>query len=105
MSHSLYVAAAQVLQGLAVSDEPVLCTGNGDPVRDVLRVAARACGQFAEVEHGRDEARDEADELRALLKRVSDVLAAEPLPTEGGSWAVFAIGHEVRKILGQIERV
>jgi len=74
------------------------------PIRDVLRVAAQACAQFAEVEYESDQARDEADELRELLKRVEKVLTSEPLPTDGGSWAVFELAQQVQQALGQPEQ-
>ena len=99
MTHSLYVAAGHVLRQLVSAEGHVLLNSSMDAMRDVLLVAAHACSHLADVEYDRDQARDEADELRALLEHVEKVLNSEPLPINGGSWAVFELAEQVRLAL------
>jgi hypothetical protein len=104
MAHSLYIAAGHVLHQLASQEGHVLLQDSDEAIRDVLAVAAQACKQFGEVEYERDQASREADALRRLLKHVEEVLASEPLPIDGGSWAVFELLQQVKPTLDRAGR-
>jgi hypothetical protein len=42
-------------------------------------------------------------ELEDLLSRVAEVLGREPLPIDGGSWAVFQLAQKVQRALDDVE--
>jgi hypothetical protein len=102
---SLYVAAAQVLRRLADSGEPLLDEDGDGRIRDVLAVGARACTRLDEVEYERDRALRDVAHLRGVLMEAAEVLAAEPLPTEGGSWPLFELAQMIQGVLAVPERV
>jgi hypothetical protein len=104
---SIYIAAAQVLLRLADSKEPLpLLDEDGDGrIRDVLAVGARACNRLDEAEFERDRALRDAARLRGVLAEASQVLRAEPLPTDGGSWPVFELAQVIQRVLELPDRV
>jgi hypothetical protein len=97
-----YDIAAQVLLGLAVSPERVLHSGaKDDPIRYVLREAAEACERVDQVQADREAALLYAAELQALLGQAVEILEAQPLPLEGGTWDSYMLGHRARRVLKQ----
>jgi hypothetical protein len=42
--------------------------------------------------------------LERLLSRVAQVLGGEPLPIDGGSWAVFELAQQVQRALDDGEQ-
>ena len=102
---SLYIAAAQVLRRLADSREPLLDEDGDGRIRDVLSVGARACTRLDEVEYERDRALRDVARLRGVLAEAAEVLAAEPLPTDGGSWPLFELAQAIQRILDLPDRV
>jgi hypothetical protein len=102
---SLYIAAAQVLRHLADSGEPLLDEDGDGRIRDVLAVGARACMRLNEVEYERDRALRDVARLRGVLTEAADVLAAERLPTDGGSWPLFELAQVIHGVLDLPERV
>ncbi|SRR6266511_1070749 len=102
---SLYIAAAQALRRLADSAEPLLREDGDGGIRDVLAVGARACMRLDEAEYERDRALREAARFRGVLAEVAEVLAAEPLPIDGGSWPVFELAQAVQRVLDLPEQV
>jgi hypothetical protein len=79
------------------------CTTSADPLRLVLRTGAEACERFDEIEGELALALRRAGELEDLLWRIAEVLAAEPLPIDGGSWPVFELAQEVQRALNSAE--
>lgn len=102
---SIYIAAAQVLRRLADSKEPLFGEDGDGRIRDVLAVGARACTRLDEAEFERDRALRVAARLRGVLTEASQVLGAEPLPTDGGSWPVFELAQAIQRVLELPERV
>lgn len=102
---SLYIAAAQVLRRLADSEKPLLDEGGDGGIRDVLAVGARACTRLDEVEYERDRALRDVARLRGVLTEAAEVLAVEPLPTDGGSWPLFELAQVIQSVLDLSERV
>lgn len=98
-----YAACAEVLRTLTAA-EPVVLHGSADPLRLVLRTGAEACERFDEIEGELALALRRVRELEDLLWRIAEVLAAEPLPIDGGSWAVFELAQEVQRALNPAER-
>jgi hypothetical protein len=95
-----YATAAQVLLGLAVSPEPVIHSGTrDDPIRHVLREAAEACERVDQARADREAALLYAAELRSLLDQTVEILEAQPLPLEGGTWGSYMLGHRARRAL------
>jgi hypothetical protein len=99
-----YAACAEVLRTLTAA-EPVVLHGSADPLRLVLRTGAEACERFDKVNRQLAQALRRVAELEDLLSRIAETLAAEPLPIDGGSWAVFELAQEVQRALDQPERV
>lgn len=97
-----YVTAAQVLLGLAVSPERVIRSGaKDDPIRHVFREAAEACERAEDAQADREAALLFAAELRSLLIHAVEILDAQPLPVEGGTWDGYMLSHQARQALRQ----
>jgi hypothetical protein len=97
-----YDTAAQVLLGLAVSPERVIQSGaNDDPIRHVFREAAEACERVDQAQADREAALLYAAELQSLLGQAVEILDAQPLPLEGGTWDSYMLGHQARRALRQ----
>lgn len=94
----LYLMAAETLQTLAVA-EPLELNGSADPLRSVLRTAAKACEQFSDLKRKSILAFARVAELESLLANVAESLEAEPLPVDGGSWAVLRASQDIRRAL------
>jgi hypothetical protein len=58
-----------------------------------------------EAEYERDRALREAARFRGVLAEAAEVLAAEPLPIDGGSWPVFELAQAVQRVLDLPEQV
>jgi hypothetical protein len=99
-----YAACAEVLRTLTAA-EPVVLHGSADPLRLVLRTGAEACERFDKVNRQLAQTLRRVTELEDLLSRVAEALVTEPLPIDGGSWAVFELAQEVQRALDQPERV
>jgi hypothetical protein len=97
-----YTTAAQVLLGLAVSPERIIHSGaKDDPIRHVFREAAEACERVDQARADREAALLYAAELQSLLGQAVDILDAQPLPLEGGTWDSYMLGHRARRALKQ----
>jgi hypothetical protein len=97
-----YNTAAQVLLGLAVSPERVIHSGaQDDPIRHILREAAEACERVDQAQADREAALLYAAELQTLLGQAVEILDAQPLPLEGGTWDSYMLGHRARRALKQ----
>jgi hypothetical protein len=97
-----YSTAAQVLLGLAVSPEPVIHSGTrNDPIRHVFREAAQACERVDQAQADREAVLLYAAELQSLLGQAVEILDAQPLPLEGGTWDSYMLGHQARRALRQ----
>jgi hypothetical protein len=99
-----YAACAEVLRTLTVA-EPVMLRGSADPLRLVLRAGAEACERVGQIDQELTQTLRRVAELEDLLSRAAEVLAAEPLPIDGGSWPVFELAQEVQRILDPPEQV
>ena len=98
-----YVMAGEALR-LLVSGEESLLGCNSASLRSVLRTGAEACEQLDDMSRQLAQALQRNAELEALLSRTAEVLSGEPLPIEGGSWAVFELARELRCSLDQAEQ-
>ncbi len=98
-----YVMAGEALR-LLVSEGTSLLGGNAASLRSVLRTGAEACEQLDDMSRQLAQALERNAELEALLSRAAEVLGREPLPIEGGSWAVFELARELRRSLDQAEQ-
>ncbi len=98
-----YRACAEVLRTLSVA-EPVVLHGSSHPLRLVLRTGAEACERLVEVDQKLTRTLQRNAELEDLLSRVAEVLGREPLPLDGGSWAVFELAQEIQRALDQAEQ-
>jgi hypothetical protein len=91
------------LRTLSVA-EPVALNGSSDPLRLVLRTGAEACERLDEVDQKFTSTLQRNAELEDLLSRVAEVLGREPLPIDGGSWAMFRLAQEVQRALDDVEQ-
>jgi len=98
-----YVMAGEALR-LLVSGEASVLGRNAAPLRAVLRTGAEACEQLHDMNRQLAQALQRNAELEGLLSRAAEVLSREPLPVEGGSWAVFELAQELQRPLDQAER-
>ena len=98
-----YVMAGEALR-LLVSGEESLLGCNAASLRPVLRTGAEACEQLDDMSRQLAQALERNAELEALLSWAAEVLSREPLPIEGGSWAVFELARELRCSLDQGEQ-
>ena len=97
---SRYALTAEVLRMLAGSTKRVVHSGaEGDPIRHVLCTAAEACERVDQAEGERQEALLYAAELWCLLDQAASVLDAQPLPADGGDWAIWTLAHHARVAL------
>jgi hypothetical protein len=98
-----YRACAEALRTLSVA-EPVVLDGSSHPLRLVLRTGAEACERLDEVDRKFTWTLQRNAQLEDLLSRVAEVLGREPLPIDGGSWAIFQLAQEVQRALDDMER-
>jgi hypothetical protein len=98
-----YRACAEALRTLSVA-EPVVLNGSSDPLRFVLRTGAQACERLDEVDQTFTQTLQRNAALEHLLSRVVEVLGREPLPIDGGSWAVFELAQQVQRALNDGEQ-
>lgn len=97
-----FVACAEVLRTLAAA-EPLMIHGSADPMRLVLRTGAEACERLGEIVQTFTKALQRNAALEHLLSHVAEVLSHEPLPIDGGSWAVFELAQQVQRALDHLE--
>ncbi len=97
-----YRTCAETLRTLSVA-QPVVLNGSSDPLRLVLRTGAEACGRLDEIDQKFTQTLQRNAELEDLLSRVAEVLGREPLPIDGGSWAVFQLAQKVQRALDDVE--
>jgi hypothetical protein len=98
-----YVMAGEALR-LLVSGEESLLGCDAASLRSVLRTGAEACEELDDMSRQLAQALQRNAELEALVSRAAEVLSREPLPIEGGSWAVFELARELRCSLDQAEQ-
>ena len=95
-----YQTAAEALLALAVSQDGALHDGGrDDPIRRLLYLGAEACQRVDQAQTDREAALLYAAELRCLLEQAVDVLDAQPLPAEGGTWDGYVLAHQARELL------
>jgi len=95
-----YSTAARVLLALALDPEPTLHIGAPDnPMRRIFRVAAEACERIDQEQADREAALLYVAELRSLLDQASDLLEAQPLPMEGGTWDSHTLARKAHLLL------
>jgi hypothetical protein len=97
-----FLACAEVLRTLAAA-EPMMIHGSADPMRLVLRAGAEACERLGELVHTFTKALQRNAVLERLLSHVAEVLDKEPLPVDGGTWAVFELAQQVQRALDHLE--
>jgi hypothetical protein len=97
-----FLACAEVLRTLAAA-EPLMIVGNADPMRQVLRTGAEACERLEEMAQTFTKALRRKAALEQLVSHVAEVLDREPLPIDGGSWAVFELAQQVQRALDDLE--
>jgi hypothetical protein len=97
-----FLACAEALRTLAAA-EPLIIHGSADPMRLVLRTGAEACERLEEMAQvfAKEQRRNAA--LEQLLSHVAEVLSREPLPIDGGSWAVLELAQQVQRALDDLE--
>jgi hypothetical protein len=98
-----FVACAEVLRTLAAA-EPLMIHGSAHPMRLVLRTGAEACERLGEISQTFTLTLQRNAPLERLLSRVAQVLGGEPLPIDGGSWAVFELAQQVQRALDDGEQ-
>jgi len=96
--------AGEALRLLVSEEASVLGRNAAAPLRAVLRTGAEACEQLHDMNRQLAQALQRNAELEGLLSRAAEVLSREPLPVEGGSWAVFELAQELQRPLDQAER-
>jgi hypothetical protein len=95
-----YSTAARVLLALALDPEPTLHIGAPDnPMRRIFRVAAEACERIDQEQADREAALLYVGKLRSLLDQASDLLEAQPLPMEGGTWDSHTLARKAHLLL------
>jgi hypothetical protein len=65
----------------------------------LLYLGAEACQRVDRAQADREAALLYAAELRSLLEQAVDVLDAQPLPVEGGTWDGYLLAHQARGLL------
>jgi len=95
-----FSTTARVLFALAMDPNGVVHSGApGDPIRQVLRVAAEACERVDQAEADREATLLYVAELRSLLDQATAILEAQPLPLEGGGWDGYTVAQRARRLL------
>ena len=97
-----FLACAEVLRTLTAA-EPLTIHGSADPMRQVLRTGAEACERLEEMAQTFTKALRRNAGLEQLVSHVAEVLDREPLPIDGGSWAVFELAQQVQWALDSLE--
>jgi hypothetical protein len=97
-----FLVCAEVLRTLAAA-EPLMIHGSADPMRLVLRTGAEACERLEEMVQTFTKALQRRAALEQLLSHVAEVLGREPLPIDGGSWAVLELTQQVQRALDELE--